>query len=376
MQSININEAIDQSTYLIQRKDEIYFFFIKTFSDKSNVKCYLKRQSLFENIILIKYELTVKNDEISPINLLIYFYNDFPYDEPDFYLENNSQFEINNNYLDSIISRKNLRINSKVFYIWDYSKKNINDFFTKIQKVFELTFPFIKSDVPNNFSGNCDLKIDECIPIIFNNNLSHSLYQSMIYESSSNEIFSDLFNLSKKLEKQKNNYSRNEEIEVKVKNIIRKEIRNKCEKVIPNIIEHLKLKRNKFEEIEKTILNENIINNKNNLVKKFENTISKLNILKDKFKIQEKKLIEINNNLKKEKNKINLNNLQNYFTVENEDILNFMSMEKDDLEYLFNIKIFFAKKIISFEYTKNLIRNISKEIFRIKFLINKDLLNI
>ena len=63
MQSININEAIDQSTYLIQRKDEIYFFFIKTFSDKSNVKCYLKRQSLFENIILIKYELKVKNDE-------------------------------------------------------------------------------------------------------------------------------------------------------------------------------------------------------------------------------------------------------------------------------------------------------------------------
>ena len=123
MQSININEAIDQSTYLIQRKDEIYFFFNETFSDKSNVKCYLKRQSLFENIILIKYELTVKNDEISPINLLIYFYNDFPYDEPDFYLENNSQFEINNNYLDSIISRKNLRINSKVFYIWDYSKK-------------------------------------------------------------------------------------------------------------------------------------------------------------------------------------------------------------------------------------------------------------
>lgn len=181
MQSININEAIDQSTYLIQRKDEIYFFFIKTFSDKSNVKCYLKRQSLFENVILIKYELKVKNDD--PINLLIYFYNDFPYDEPDFYLENNSQFEINNNYLDSIISRKNLRINSKVFYIWDHSRKNINDFFNKIQKVFELTFPLIKSDIPNNFSGNCNLKIDECIPIIFNNNLSPSLYQSMIYES-------------------------------------------------------------------------------------------------------------------------------------------------------------------------------------------------
>lgn len=61
----------------------------------------------------------------------------------------------------------------------------------------------IKSDIPNNFSGNCNLKIDECIPIIFNNNLSPSLYQSMIYESSSNEIFSDLFNLSKKLEKKK-----------------------------------------------------------------------------------------------------------------------------------------------------------------------------
>ena len=111
-------------------------------------------------------------------------------------------------------------------------------------------------------------------------------------------------------------------------------------------------------------------------MKKFENIISKLNILKDKFKIQEKKLIEINNNLKKEKNKINLNNLQNYFIVENEDILNFMLMEKVDFEYLSNIKIFFAKKIISFEYTKKLIRNISKEIFRIKFLINKDLLNI
>lgn len=31
MQSININEAIDQSTYLIQRKDEIYFFLLKLF---------------------------------------------------------------------------------------------------------------------------------------------------------------------------------------------------------------------------------------------------------------------------------------------------------------------------------------------------------
>jgi hypothetical protein len=62
---------------------------------------------------------------------------------------------------------------------------------------------YIKSDIPNNFSGNCNLKIDEYIPIIFNNNLSPSLYQSMIYESSSNEIFSDLFNLSKKLKKKK-----------------------------------------------------------------------------------------------------------------------------------------------------------------------------
>ena len=96
-----------------------------------------------------------------------------------------------------------------------------------------------------------------------------------------------------KNQKKKNNYSRNEEIDIKVKNIIRKEIRNKCEKVIPNIIEYLKLKRKKFEEIEKTILNENAINNNNTIVKKFENIILKLNILKDKYKIQEKKLIEI-----------------------------------------------------------------------------------
>ena len=383
MEGISINEAINQSTYLLERKEEITNFFIKNFSQNKLVKCYLKRQSLYENIIVIKYEMHIKyNDKLLPVFILIYFYNDFPYDEPDFYFENKPRIAINKNYIDIIVNRMDLRINSKVFYIWDYSTKNIKDFLVKIENAFKLTFPLARTETEGNFIGNCDLKINECIPIIFsNNNIKSSLLQTMISEAEHNDFFKDLFNLKKKIEKKEqkdnNNYlfNYNDEINIEdIKELIKKEIKDKCEKiVIPNIIKVLKEKRKKFEEDGNQIKNVIKKQDKKELVKKFQNTISSLSVLYNKYKTQEKLLIEANKKLEDEnETKINLDNLKNYFTVENENVLNLNAIQECEKEYLLILRRAYERKIISFEYIKDEIYNISNELFKIKYIINKD----
>lgn len=383
MEGISINEAINQSTYLLERKEEITNFFIKNFSQNKLVKCYLKRQSLYENIIVIKYEMHIKyNDKLLPVFILIYFYNDFPYDEPDFYFENKPRIAINKNYIDIIVNRMDLRINSKVFYIWDYSTKNIKDFLVKIENAFKLTFPLARTETEGNFIGNCDLKINECIPIIFsNNNIKSSLLQTMISEAEHNDFFKDLFNLKKKIEKKEqkdnNNYlfNYNDEINIEdIKELIKKEIKDKCEKiVIPNIIKVLKEKRKKFEEDGNQIKNVIKKLDKKELVKKFQSTISSLSVLYNKYKTQEKLLIETNKKLEDEnETKINLDNLKNYFTVENENVLNLNAIQECEKEYLLILRRAYERKIISFEYIKDEIYNISNELFKIKYIINKD----
>ncbi len=374
MEGISINEAINQSTYLLERKEEITNFFIKNFSQNKLVKCYLKRQSLYENIIVIKYEMHIKyNDKLLPVFILIYFYNDFPYDEPDFYFENKPRIAINKNYIDIIVNRMDLRINSKVFYIWDYSTKNIKDFLVKIENAFKLTFPLARTETEGNFIGNCDLKINECIPIIFsNNNIKSSLLQTMISEAEHNDFFKDLFNLKKKIEKKEqkdnNNYlfNYNDEINIEdIKELIKKEIKDKCEKiVIPNIKKVLKEKRKKFEEDGNQIKNVIQKLDKKELVKKFQSTISNLSVLYNKYKTQEKLLIETNKKLEDEnETKINLDNLKNYFTVENENVLNLNAIQECEKEYLLILRRAYERKIISFEYIKDEIYNISNELF-------------
>ena len=383
MEGISINEAINQSTYLLERKEEITNFFIKNFSQNKLVKCYLKRQSLYENIIVIKYEMHIKyNDKLLPVFILIYFYNDFPYDEPDFYFENKPRIAINKNYIDIIVNRMDLRINSKVFYIWDYSTKNIKDFLVKIENAFKLTFPLARTETEGNFIGNCDLKINECIPIIFsNNNIKSSLLQTMISEAEHNDFFKDLFNLKKKIEKKEqkdnNNYlfNYNDEINIEdIKELIKKEIKDKCEKiVIPNIKKVLKEKRKKFEEDGNQIKNVIKKLDKKEFVKKFQSTISSLSVLYNKYKTQEKLLIETNKKLEDEnETKINLDNLKNYFTVENENVLNLNAIQECEKEYLLILRRAYERKIISFEYIKDEIYNISNELFKIKYIINKD----
>ena len=383
MDGIHINEAISQSTYLLERREEITNFFIKNFSQNKLAKCYLKRQSLYENIIVINYEMHIKfNDKLLPVFILIYFYNDFPYDEPDFYFENKPRLAINKNYIDIIVNRMDLRINSKVFYIWDYSTKNIKDFLVKIENAFKLTFPLARTENENNFIGNCDLKINECVPIIFSNeNIKISLLETMISEAEHNDFFKDLFNLKKKVEKKENKnnnnylFNYNDEINIEdIKQLIKKEIKDKCEKkVIPNILKVLKEKRTKFEEDENKIKNALEKQNKKELVKQFENAISSLNVLYNKYKIQENLLIEGNKKLEDEnETKITLDNLKNYFIVENENILNLNAIQECENEYLLILRKAYEKKIISFEYIKDEIYNISNEIFKIKYLLNKD----
>ena len=383
MDGIHINEAISQSTYLLERREEITNFFIKNFSQNKLAKCYLKRQSLYENIIVINYEMHIKfNDKLLPVFILIYFYNDFPYDEPDFYFENKPRLAINKNYIDIIVNRMDLRINSKVFYIWDYSTKNIKDFLVKIENAFKLTFPLARTETEGNFIGNCDLKINECIPIIFsNNNIKSSLLQTMISEAEHNDFFKDLFNLKKKIEKKEqkdnNNYlfNYNDEINIEdIKELIKKEIKDKCEKiVIPNIKKVLKEKRKKFEEDGNQIKNVIQKLDKKELVKKFQSTISNLSVLYNKYKTQEKLLIETNKKLEDEnETKINLDNLKNYFTVENENVLNLNAIQECEKEYLLILRRAYERNIISFEYIKDEIYNISNELFKIKYIINKD----
>ena len=161
---------------------------------------------------------------------------------------------------------------------------------------------------------------------------------------------------------------------LKIKQLIKKEIKDKCEKkVIPNILKVLKEKRTKFEEDENKIKNALEKQNKKELVKQFENAISSLNVLYNKYKIQENLLIEGNKKLEDEnETKITLDNLKNYFIVENENILNLNAIQECENEYLLILRKAYEKKIISFEYIKDEIYNISNELFKIKYLLNKD----
>ena len=170
-------------------------------------------------------------------------------------------------------------------------------------------------------------------------------------------------------------FNYNDEINIEnIKELIQKEIKDKCEKnVIPNILKVLKEKRKKFEEDGNQIKNVIKKLDKKEFVKKFQSTISSLSVLYNKYKTQEKLLIETNKKLEDEnETKINLDNLKNYFTVENENVLNLNAIQECEKEYLLILRRAYERKIISFEYIKDEIYNISNELFKIKYIINKD----
>ena len=110
--------------------------------------------------------------------------------------------------------------------------------------------------------------------------------------------------VEKKENKNNNNYlfNYNDEINIEdIKELIKKEIKDKCEKiVIPNIKKVLKEKRKKFEEDGNQIKNVIQKLDKKELVKKFQSTISNLSVLYNKYKTQEKLLIETNKKLEDE----------------------------------------------------------------------------
>jgi len=109
--------------------------------------------------------------------------------------------------------------------------------------------------------------------------------------------------------------------------------------------------------------------------KEFSNDNNELRLTNDKLIEEEKRIRTIIDNYNKNKIKvdedINIYNLKENVPNLNSKKINFQCMEETVFDYLQTLKVLLKKKVINFEEGLKETRNISRELFNIKFLQNK-----
>ena len=420
MSLISIKEATSLSDYNDNIKKTLVSFLIKYYSEQKNKLYLFSRGNNLPNIFLLKLALPAEfNKKKYDINLLIYFPINFPSVPPEIFFHKYCSVKINPNCL-NYIDEETLKINYNIFFKWENSFQSFQNLIKAISKQFEINFPIFTSkdkfDESQNNKYDCVLRKQLCKEIEFKKpidiNKNIIIYNKIIKTEGNNNINRTKINIldtsPKKTNIKKENINNsNKEINKNI-NIDLSDISNNKKEVYMNnknkteIIRKFqksseinnKPEQEEFDEkISKDCLlklliselypkiskiNYSINTSKNNLNKIKLNIISELNDFKSKEK-QTQTIEKSLNLLKKEinqnnintnnnsKNKINFSNLDNIFQINNKKNCILCSKEKVLEEYLLVIKKNLEKKNMNLTEALKLVRDISRQIFNIKF---------
>ena len=412
---LDIKEAIALTSYNDNIKRNLVSFLFNNYSEtKSKNKLYLfTRGKNLPKIFLLKLIISVKyTNNLYDINLLIYFPINFPLVQPEIYFHKYCSIKINPNCL-NYIDEETLKINYNIFFKWENNFQSLKNLINALNKQFNINFPIFtlndEFDESKNNNYDCVLRSQLCKEIEFKKNYDNkkiiikkegnsNLNQNKINIlkppieriNKNNDV---IINRTKTINKinnikidlndinndKKYNFINNKNNTENNKKIIKKELNTNHDLYDEDISKECLTKLLLLELYPKiNKINYSLNASKNDLIKIKTNIIKELNSFKSKEK-QTKTIEKSVNLIKKElnknninnysdiKNKINFSNLDSFLSINNKNYYSLQSKQKVLEEYLLIIKKNLEKKNIEFNTGIKLVRDLSRQIFYIKF---------
>lgn len=391
MASISIFDAISTCDYRQDTHDIIISTFFDTFSNlkseiyKTNKFC--KSTNKKENIFMVKAYLSVNlKEKIYEVQILVYFFSNFPKFSPEIYIMNVENILVNPKCL--IVNKNNLQIVSNSIQNWSINS-NVKDVLTEIQKYFSSVFPIYQGNSQNiNYGELCCLNTQNLIQVNFNDNNGNNT--RIIPKSINNTGNKPLINFDSETFHQ-NTYSKSNQSNNQINNnSFKNSFKNSNDTFSDEKLKHayimdiLPFIFNKFKNKIAALKTQHnlLISYKNKFLDKIEKS-KKLTDKKDDVinsisslsgdlmeKIKTIKLYIVINNDQDLRDK-----MDSYIKIDNEKILELVAIEAVLEDFLLIIKKAFERKIFDFNETLKLTRKITKEIFTIKHIREKKLFN-
>ncbi len=374
--TINILNTLSQCSYPPNFRDFISNIIVELSSAKGAqfFKVNKSVNNATHTIIVVKYMVqTTFNQKAYEIPILIYIGKSFPYEAPEIYLERNP---------DTGVNPKNLDIDPNTFKITTASMKNWNQFTTVPNVINEITssftkfFPIYKLSIKqapiqndqsqlSGVSQNIDFSQQQTgynqYQAPNTNPYGGNVNRGSIYNDPNvnrGSIYNNPPQTIYNTQPQKQ-----ETPEEGIKKLLIDEILNNSESRIIEEVKKVKQQEEKLtnymnefnSQIDKYM---NVINNSNKIQSDYQNLMNNCDIEINSIKNY------ISENSSKE---INSKNFENFIQIANQKLLKIVGIESSIEDFMAIIRKAYEREILSFEETTKIIRNISREVMKIKY---------
>lgn len=323
---ISLNEALTKSDYPGNTKDKIKLFVFENYKHYKNNSFLYLTKCFNKNIFVIKFNISVlfKNNNYT-LTLLIYIPITFP-NNLRIYFENNQNFHIHQYYQDNkIIDYTTAELYYEQIIDFIPLKKPITILINALKDKFNANFPLFKSSDTNELYGPCSLDLKNSFKI--------EIKEDDLKDSN------ELINMRKKIKDKIFQLLDNKLLEIQQ---------------TESQLEDLKIRINsKLENFQK----KNTNNELEEMNVKLVELISKL-----EFDIESLKYKEYKSPLEK---------CEEVVRIKDEKIFKYKVIEKNLDLFISYLKKAYEKKIISYNKCVEEIRKVSKELFFVKYCIEK-----
>lgn len=374
-------QAIKMTSY--KEKEKVANFIISTFSEPSISKIFLRaKQGIYNQEVLFIISHFIKASSGGTtynIDLIISLPQNFPTSPPNVYIESKDNLSINNFYLNGgIINQTTLQINFQIIASWNPNQPNFSIFLHRLQQLFNQYFPCTKDlSKKSNYVGDCKIQFDNLPRVFINPITQSSLLQQQITNKS---VVSNNYNPNSSYIGVKNNPYSSEITRPPQKKIftfrdaceiIKREILFKAPSVVQIQMIELKSDKDRLEQLLAS-LNKKSSENINPAV--IQNSILEYRNLQNDYLVAQnyaKSKLEAIQNLSSQTKDLSIETITNFVKIKNQDKFKYHCMEKTLQEYLAMMKRLVEKNIIEFQVATKNIRDSSRQLFYIHYLINK-----
>ena len=372
---VSIFEAVNQCSYNQNIKDYITNIILELCSNSKTAKYYKCSRALGnsgETIIVIRYMITTKfSNRIYEIPILIYIPSKFPYVPPEVYLERSSM-NIGINEKNRDIDQKTNQIKTKEIHNWN-SYSTLQNVIIEISTSFSNAFPIFqitnKSTRANNNTAITEQKQQ-------NNQNSNNIYQQYNNQQMPSQVtnqinVNNVSNYSNvNITNQFGNITLNEntnQYELAIKSILIEDIKKLIYKPLSDEVKRLKREAEILKNYKNVFVNlikkyNDYLLRRKDIMPNLDSLISHLDSEYSTLKMQN----DCNIN-----NKITQENCFSFVTLNNQNLINFISIEATIEDCLNIIKKSFERKIINFSECVKYIRTFSREMMKIKTVKEK-----
>lgn len=327
---INFNEALLKTNY----NKNIYEFIKKIILDNfkyTQGKCEVFLTNSDENIFVIKHKFEITyNNILLPVNLLFYIPVDFPCDIPRLFFLCIDGVFINELYIENgMVDETTMEIFYNMIPNFSYTpfEMRVSELFDKIKEEFNKNFPLNKQlDKNNNYTGLCKFDQNNSIEVDFI------------------EEYSNLDNIDDK----------------------RRQIKDKLLKIYDEVSLDVQITNSELLETDKKLDEEKILSDSIT-----DNNFTDFKNLRDQLQGMKMSLLQELNDMKLINEGNIFENVDKLVFIKNKEKYKYTVMEKTEEEFLMYLKKGFEKKVVKFEELKDNTRDLSREIFYLKYIQSK-----